>query len=134
MNTTATCRSTLIVTVNKNFEGRAAAKETLENKNQAIKKDNQRFLDEAKSVAKQAPKAENTALLARALQPSWEAQKVPTVCAALQTADDAITVPPPGYESQAASFWINMHRLATVQAEFTAGGFKSRAAVRANIK
>ncbi len=72
-----------------------------------MKKSDQRFLNEAKSVGKQALKARNTALLARVLEPSWDAQRVPAVCAALRTAaDDNMTVPPSGYEGRdkAASF------------------------------
>ncbi len=71
-----------------------------------MKKGNQIFFDEAKSVAKQALKAKNTALLAHALQPSWDPQTVPAVYAALQAASADVTVPPPGYEGrdEAASF------------------------------
>ena len=58
------------VAVNMDFEGRAAAMDTLVGRYRALRKGHQRFVDEEKLIAKHQLKAKNTALLARALQPS----------------------------------------------------------------
>ena len=89
-----------------------------------MKKSERQFDADKHELAGKELKANNTALLAQALQPSWTAQSGPAFRAAVRRHG-----PPAGYEhrSSTAVFWINMHRAAIGVEAFTAKDFMSLA-------
>ena len=101
-----------------------AAKSRMADMYRAVKRGIQQFEDDMKQLAERERKASNTALLARALQPSWQPRSSSAFQAAIQRHG-----PPPGYEhrSSTAVFRIHMHRLAIGEDAFTAKAFVSLA-------
>ena len=83
------------------------------------------FDDEKKQLSVRERKMKNTALLARALQPLWQARSTSAFQAAIQQHDS----PAAAYKhrSSTALFWINMHRLAIGDDAFALEGFVSLA-------
>ena len=108
----------------EDFDVHTAARSRLTDMYRAVKKGIQQFEDDMKQLAERECKASNTALLVRALQPSWQPRSSSAFQAAIQRHN-----PPPGYEhrSSTAVFWINMHRLAIGEYAFTAKAFVSQA-------
>ena len=106
------------------FVAFAEAKNRMAKDYQAVRRGIRQYDTDVEQLAERALKSSNTALLARALQPAWQAQSDSACLTILQSHD-----PPPGYEkrSSTAVFWINMHRLAIGAEAFTAGAFVSRA-------
>jgi hypothetical protein len=101
-----------------------ATKEKLESLYRVAMTGNRRFADDTEQLRARERKAVNTALLARAVQPSWQSHTSAAFQSAIQLHD-----PPDGYghRSTVAVFWINMHRLAIGDVAFTAAGFESLA-------
>ena len=108
----------------EDFDVFNAAKGIMTDKYKAVKRGNHQFEDEEDRLAVKELKASNTALLAKALQPLWQAQSGSAFHAAFLRHG-----PPTGYEarSSTAVFWINMHRLAIGAEAFTTKGFVSLA-------
>ena len=108
----------------KNFEVFNAAKVVMADKFKGVVRGEHQFEDEDDMLAVKKLKASNTALLAQALQPTWQARAGSTFHVASQRHG-----PPAGYESRSsmAVFWINMHRMAIGAEAFTAEGFVSLA-------
>ena len=83
------------------------------------------FEDENRQLCVRQRKMKNTALLAWALRPLWQARSTPAFQAAIQQHG-----PPAAayeYRSSTALFWINMHRLAIGDDAFGLEGFVSLA-------
>ena len=82
------------------------------------------FDEEHRQLGIRERKMKHTALLARALRPSWQARSTSAFQAAIQRHG-----PPATYErrSSTAIFWINMHRLAIGDDAFALEGFVSLA-------
>ena len=89
-----------------------------------VKNGERRFADDTEQLGVRERKASNTALLARALLPSWQSRSSSAFQAAIQRHDPPDTY---GHRSSTAVFWINMHRLAIGDEAFTAMGFVSLA-------
>ncbi len=67
----------------------------------------------------------NTALLARALRPLWQARSTPAFQAAIQQHGPPVAAYK--HRSSTALFWINMHRLAIGDDALALEGFVSLA-------
>ena len=83
------------------------------------------FDEEHRQLYVRERKMKHTALLARALRPSWQARSTSAFQAAIQQHG-----PPAAayaHRSSTALFWINMHRLAIGAEAFTTKGFVSLA-------
>ncbi len=100
----------------------SAAKSKMDGMYRTVKDGQRGFDDDMKQLGVRERKAGNTALLARALLPSWQPRSSSALQEAIQRHD-----PPDKYEhrSSIAVFWINMHRLAIGDEAFTAEGFVS---------
>ena len=102
----------------------SAATRRMDDMYRTVKDGMRGFDDDMKQLGVRERKASNTAILARALRPSWQPRSSSAFHAAIQRHD-----PPDNYEhrSSTAVFWINMHRLAIGDDAFTAEGFVSLA-------
>ena len=108
----------------ENGTGTKAGQNKMADMYQAVQDGVRRLEAEEKQLYMRKRKAKNTGLLAKALQPSWQARTTSAFQAAVQQHD-----PPDKYahRSEEAVFWINMHRLAIGDAAFKAEGFMSLA-------
>ena len=91
------CKAKFAMTTD--FVAYADAKNRLADKYQAVKKGKRQYDADVEQLAEKALKSSNTALLAQALQPAWQARSGSAYNAALQSHG-----PPSGYEDQSTVF------------------------------